>query len=312
MIKITALVFSALVLLAGWSREAPPAEANAARSLRIYTTIAPIHYVVNQLLGDHDTIINTTPAGEDPSNFIPERDVLMDMANADLIILNGAGFETWVDTVSLPDSILFDSSKIFEDTWIEYDEVVHSHGDLDDHSHEGFNGHTWIAPSYFQQQVTAIYEKLKTILTEEEQAARNLSANYQALSSRLTELDSMGRAVFEPVRGTTLVATHPPFDYVARAYGFTVFNIDIDPDAEEITDHIADEFQKIDALREQTPVTFLLWEEDISDVLESEVAVRQLTNIIFEPLDDVEDPDYFTGMAENYSAIAEILTAPSP
>ena len=114
------------------------------------------------------------------------------------------------------------------------------------------------------------------------------------------------------MRGTTLVATHPTFDYVARAYGFTVFNIDIDPDAEEITDHIADEFKKIDALREQTPVTFLLWEEDISDVLESEVAVRQLTNIIFEPLDDVEDPDYFTGMAENYSAIAEILTAPRP
>ncbi len=308
MIKKITITLTALVLAAGCTQQTEPTETTAERSLQIYTTIAPIYFVAHRLLGDNDTIINTTPPGEDGAHHIPERDVLMEMANADLIILNGAGFEEWVDAVSLPDSILFDSAQTFREEWIPYETLVHSHGGHDDHSHEGYNGHTWIAPSFFQKQVTAIYEKLKTMLTEEEQEARNLSENYLGLYAELTALDAKGRAMFAPLRGTTLAATHPTYDYLARAYGFKIFNVDIDPDAAEITTHIDGELHKLDHLLEHTPITFLLWEEEPSKVLQEAVADRNLTNIVFSPLEDMDDPDYITGMENTFREIAEILT----
>ncbi len=305
--KKLAIAVTTLALVAGCSQQTEVPDATASRSLTIYTTMAPIHFVTRQLLGESDTIINTVPAGEDVPTFIPVRTMLMDMVNADLIILNGAGFEEWLDAVSLPDSILFDSAHPFKDEWLVYEEIVHSHGGQDDHSHEGYNGHTWLSPHYFRKQTTAIYEKLKTLLTEEEQQERNLSANFQNLYAQLTALDEKARVVLEPLRGTTLAATHPTYDYVAEAYGFTIFNVDIDPDEEEITGHIQRELEKIKQQQESTPITFLLWEEDPSEVLVEAVTGLGLTNIVFPPLDDVEDPDYISGMEDMLQQLAEIL-----
>ena len=307
MMRKLAIVATTLALVAGCSQQREVPEATASRALTIYTTMAPIHFVTRQLLGEQDTIINTVPAGEDVPTFMPDRSMLMDMVNADLIILNGAGFEEWLDAVSLPDSIVFDSAHVFRDEWLEYEGIVHSHGGHDDHSHEGYNGHTWLSPHHFRKQTTAIYEKLKTLLTEEEQQARNLSANFQSLYTQLIALDEKARMVFEPLRGTTLAATHPTYDYVAKAYGFTIFNVDIDPDEEEITGHIQRELEKIQQQRENTPITFLLWEEEPSDVLVEAVADAGLINIVFPPLDCVEDPDYISGMQETLQQLAEIF-----
>ena len=305
--KSFALALLPFVLLVGCARKDETPAAAGERSLRIYTTIAPIYYVTRQLLGDRDMVINTVPAGEDSVTYIPDRSVLTDMLTADLVILNGAGFEEWLEKVSLPDRLFFDSAHVFKDEWLVYEGVVHSHGGQDDHSHEGYNGHTWLAPAYFQRQVRAIYEKLKTVLTEEEQQTRNLSANFDALDARLTALDAQARTVFAPLQGTTLAATHPTYDYLAKSYGFAIFNIDIDPDAEEITGHIQRELDKLRKQRETTNISFLLWEEDPSDVLLEAVAGLQLINIVFPPFDDVDDPDYFTGMSETLEQIAEII-----
>jgi len=305
--KKLAIAVTSLALVVGCSRQAEVPDAATSRSLTIYTTMAPIHFVTRQLLGEQDTIINTVPPGEDAPTYMPDRSMLMEMVNADLIILNGAGFEEWLDAVSLPDSILFDSAYVFHDEWLEYEGIVHSHGGEEDHSHEGYNGHTWLSPHYFRQQTKAIYEKLKTLLTEEEQQERNLSENFQSLYAQLTALDEQARSVFAPVQGTTLAATHPTYDYVAKAYAFSIFNVDIDPDAEAISGHIQREIEKIKHEQESTAITFLLWEEEPSDVLVKAVAEVGLTNIVFPPLDDMEDPDYITGLTEVLQQIAEVL-----
>lgn len=303
------LALLALIMVSGCSQQTEPIAPSPDRTLTVYTTIAPIHFAVRELLGDRDTVINTTSVGEDAAHYMPDRDVLSEMVEADLIILNGAGFEEWSDSVTLPDSITLDSAHAFRNEWIAYEKVVHSHGDHEHHSHEGYNGHTWMAPAYFQQQVETIYERLKTMLTEEQQQARNLSENYLALNTQLSGLDAKARAVLTPLQGTTIAATHPTYDYLGQSYDFEVFNIDIDPTAEEVTSHIDGELHKLSHEQAHTAIAYLFWEEEPSEALQQATAEMGITNIVFPPLEDMDDPDYISGMEDTLSEIAHIISA---
>jgi zinc transport system substrate-binding protein len=307
MIKKILFTVLAVAITAGCGRKAETEDARSRGALKVYTTIAPIHFVTRQLLGEKDRIMNTCPPGEDEPTYIPPRSVLMDMLKADVIILNGASFEEWLEAVSLPASRLFDSSLNFKDQWLTYEGIVHSHGGQDDHSHEGYNGHTWLSPHFFIKQTTAIYEKLKSLLTEEEQQARNLSENFNVLSGQLAALDDKARTVFTPLNGTTVAATHPTYDYVAKAYGFEVFNLDIDPNEDEVGEKVQRQLDLLTKKMQGTPIRFLLWEEEPSDALKTAVGAMNLVNVVFPPIAGMEDPDYLTGMEEALAQIAVIF-----
>lgn len=313
MIKKYSLFLSLTALLAaGCSNSNPTSEPTPETSLKIYTSIAPLHFVCQKLLGDIDQVLPIIPVGEDEAEHVPEREVLVDMIQSNLIILNGAGFENWLDAVSIPETKIHDSAEIFRDQWIEYEGIVHSHGGREDHSHTGYNGHTWLSPYHFKKQSTSVYEQLKTMLSPEEQEQRDFDQRYNKLMESLLSLHVRTQEVFEPVKGTMLAATHPTYDYIGQAYGFEVLNIDLPPDLEEIDEAAQAELDTLRKQIDENGVSILFWEEEPSHFISQIVTEMGVRNLVFHPLAGMDDPDYLTGMIENLNRAAEVIGQNTP
>lgn len=296
---ITGALFAALALTGCSERDAGP-ERSERSGLKIYTSIAPLNYVCERLLGDEDEVIAICPIGEDEPEYVPLPETLVEMIDSDLIVINGATFENWLNAVSIPETLIFDTAEVYREEWVEYDDVVHSHGDKEDHSHTGFNGHTWTAPRYFHKQSTAVYERLRSMLGEERVSERNLAEKFDALSRELLELDRHGAEVFAPMKGKTIAASHPTYDYLGMSYGFNVFNIDLPPDEEEISESIQEELDELKANKEAHGTSIIFWEEEPNELIQEALAELGVWSLVFHPLAGMDDPDYITGMMANF------------
>lgn len=71
----------------------------------VYTSFYPIHELVSQVAGDTVEIKSFMPLDKDPHFWEPSPKNMRELANADLLIVNGANMEKWIDQVSenLPD-----------------------------------------------------------------------------------------------------------------------------------------------------------------------------------------------------------------
>ena len=90
-------------------------------------------YLVQRLAQDSVELVNLLPDGADPVSFAPSGDQVALAQAADLVLLNGAGLEGWVQTASLPQDKVVDTALGIE--LIELEGPVHSHGKDGDHSH---------------------------------------------------------------------------------------------------------------------------------------------------------------------------------
>ena len=99
----------------------------SAQPLVVYAVNYPLAWVAERVGGAEVEVRFPVPPGEDPAFWDPSPDDIVAFRNADLILLNGAGYARWVAGASLPRRKLIDTSAAFADRLIEVDgDVVHS------------------------------------------------------------------------------------------------------------------------------------------------------------------------------------------
>ncbi|MDP7110358.1 MAG: metal ABC transporter substrate-binding protein, partial [Myxococcota bacterium] len=129
-----ALALTALLGLLGWQTAgcgaSDPGSATAggdgdqaATRLAVYTSCFPVSFLAERVAGDRATVTLILPAGEDPPDWNPPGDTIAAMQRADLIVINGAGFEGWLGTTTLPESKLVDTTASLGDRLIELEET---------------------------------------------------------------------------------------------------------------------------------------------------------------------------------------------
>jgi zinc transport system substrate-binding protein len=236
-----------IFLLTACGQKAPvstPEAKNTGKPV-IYTTFYPTQYFTQRITGDFADVICPVPADEDPIFWNPDSVMIAKYQQADLVILNGAGFEKWVNTVNLPQSRIVDSAKSFEAEFITYENAVqHQHGEKGAHTHEGTDGHTWVDPINAITQSKAILDALNKKYPDKKE---RFDANFASLKSDLQELDTGFKEISNK---TPLLASHPAYNYIARRYGWNIKNLDLDPD--DPPARLNDNFSKI-ILWESTP-----------------------------------------------------------
>ena len=79
-----------------------PLQVHAEQPLTIYTVNYPLQYFAQRIAGEHAQVIFPGPADEDPAFWIPGTETIQRYQQADLILLNGAGYARWTKRVSLP------------------------------------------------------------------------------------------------------------------------------------------------------------------------------------------------------------------
>lgn len=238
------------------------------------TSFYPTAYLARRLAGGLVTVDCPVPEGEDPIFWQPTRADLERYRGARLVILNGAEFEKWATTASLPAGRLVRSADGFKDRFLTFGTgLTHSHGAAGEHSHEGIDGHTWLDPINAIDQARAIERAMSEAWPEH---AGAFATNLASLEADLMALDSAFKALTPRLAGVKLLASHPAYDYLADRYGWTITNLDLDPELGLTEEAIAEVAQ---AIGNHEGRSVLLWESEPSE----SVYEAPFASIVFSP-----------------------------
>jgi zinc transport system substrate-binding protein len=81
------------------------------------------------IAGDHAEVVFPATPDTDPAFRRPDSKSISDFQQADLILLNGAGYAIWISRVSLPWRKMVDTSAGFREGYISTEGgMTHSHG----------------------------------------------------------------------------------------------------------------------------------------------------------------------------------------
>ncbi|WP_424972871.1 metal ABC transporter substrate-binding protein [Dinoroseobacter sp. S76] len=204
---------------------------------RVVAVNQVLHDFAAQLLDGAAEVVFPVPEGVDPSFWRPSIADISQIQSADLILLNGAGFASWIDRVSLPRSRLVNTSAGIRDRFIVTESITHSHGDGGEHSHEGLASYTWLDPTLASAQAEAIAAALAIRgLAKPEEVYPRLAE----LTAELTALDTMAREALSAAQGATIVATHPRYQYLARRYDLLITSLEWEAGAMPTPDDLAE------------------------------------------------------------------------
>lgn len=245
--------------------------------LVVFTVNYPLQYFAQRIAGDYADVILPAPPNVDPAFWQPDTETTASYQNADLILLNGAGYAKWLNRVSLPRRKLVDTSAGFKkDLIVAEGGITHSHGREGDHSHAGTAFTTWLDLTQAVQQARAVRDALSRLRPEYRAA---FDKNYAELERDLLELDARVKAIVAAKPETPLLASHPVYQYLTRRYQLNLDSVMWEPDVLPS----AAEWQHLEQSLKRRPAKWMLWESapDSENVLR----LRKLgvESVVFDP-----------------------------
>ncbi len=228
--------------------------ARASQELTIYTVNYPLAYFAKRIAGDQARVVFPAPSDVDPAFWEPDLETIRAYQQADLILLNGAGYAHWVGKTSLPGLRTVDTSRNFRDQLIESEPgVSHSHGSGEAHSDAGRAFTTWLDISLAVEQARAIAEALNRKLPQQ---AEQFDRNFQALKTELEQLDRQIETAVAKLPSRQLLASHFVYQYLARRYQLELRSLSWEPG--EVLE--PSEWQALKNLLSDYQANWMIWE----------------------------------------------------
>ena len=272
--------FLIILLLAACSEAEHAQSSNAEKAATRPLIVAsnyPLFYFASQIAGDD---VNTPqivlPEIEgDPAFWAPSAEQIQLIQSADLVLLNGAGYESWLDWVTLDRDRLLDTSAGFTDQLIDLeDTLTHQHGPTGEHAHQGTAFTTWLDPRLAMEQAEAVAAALENLAPDQKERFRN---NLSALLLRLLDLDRELADTFAALSDQPILFSHPVYQYLERRYGLNGVSLHWEPDAEPSTSAWI-ELQKI---LQQHPAVIMLWEDEPLSSTAARLSELGIESIVF-------------------------------
>ena len=132
---IAIIIIIPLVSVILWSDESTKNLETSEDELQVYVSFYPLHETTQAIIGQKADVKILTPPNIDPHDFDPSIKLIQEMKTADLIILNGGGFESWISNLEFESDQLLDSSNGI--SFLKTKSVDHhkEHDEHDDDSH---------------------------------------------------------------------------------------------------------------------------------------------------------------------------------
>ncbi len=289
-----AVLTSSVAALLAWS-------AVAQDRPKIVAQNYPLAYFAERLAGDSAAVAIPSPADEDPADWTPGVEDISRIQAADLILLNGQSYADWTSKASLPRARLLDTTAGFRDALIAEDASVHRHGPEGEHSHSGLTLHTWLDLDLAGQQAHAVAESLKRRAGVD---AAVVDAALADLMTDLRALDEEARTAATALQSVTLIASHPIYQYFARAYGVEIANLHW-----EYNEPVSPEqWTELDEFLTSHPKTLFLWEGPPTEAAEQGLMKRGVVATLFDPAYILRDGDFLSTMQANLDRLSDAAT----
>jgi len=258
------------------AEESRTEEPAAGSPLVVFTVNYPLAYFAERIGGDAVRVEFPAPADGDPAFWSPDPETIIAYQNADLVLLNGAGYAQWADRASLPTSRTIDTGASRSEQLIAEDDVAHTHGPGDEHVHRATAFTTWLDPTFAVDQARAITSALSSARP---QMTEQFEANLDALETELSALDERWRAIVAAHPERPILASHPVYQYLAQRTGLSLESLHWEP--EELPDDI--QWRKLEALHAEHPAKWMLWEgQPLPEVVDRLQSVG-IECVVFDP-----------------------------
>jgi zinc transport system substrate-binding protein len=266
----------------------------ALEKLLVYAVNYPLAYFAERIGGDAVRVELPVPGDVDPAFWTPEAEGILAFQQADLILLNGAGYAGWVRNATLPVSRMVDTSSGFADRYIVVEsDVTHSHGPEGKHTHGETAFTTWLDPTLALEQAAAVRDAFIAARPAGEALFRE---GYADLEAELLRLDEALEEIAAALSGQPLLASHPVYQYLAARYGLNLKSVHFEPD--ELPDEKS--WRALEELLREHPARWMLWEGQPLKETASRLRELGVGIVVFEPCGNRPAAgDYLAIMREN-------------
>lgn len=186
--------------------------------------------IAQNIAGDQMTIDSFIPPGMDPHNFELNPQDRVKIEESPILIINGAGLETWISPIL--DDIQEEKMVITASEGLATRQSSGNHGEIDPHF--------WLDP---QLVITYVQNIRDGFIQFDPEAKPVYEKNAEDYIQKLSELDAWieERVAKIPVENRKLVTNHESLGYLADGYGFEIIGAIIpstssgsSPSAEEL------------------------------------------------------------------------------
>jgi zinc transport system substrate-binding protein len=252
----------------------------------VVASFAPLVDAARGVGGERVEVTNLTPAGVEPHDIELNSRQLDRVADADLVLYLGGGFQPAVEDAARRAGRAVDLRAGL--TGAEPDDP-----------------HVWLDPALFAQVVDGIEAALVDVDPPGADGYRMRAADYRR---RLEELDAELRAGLSDCERRTIVTTHEAFGYLARRYGLEQLSISgLAPDAEPDPRRLAELADVVRSRGVTTVFTEALVSPRVAETLARETGAQTATLDTIESSEDAAAADYFSLMRANLRTLRTAL-----
>ncbi|WP_078433632.1 metal ABC transporter solute-binding protein, Zn/Mn family [Metabacillus halosaccharovorans] len=283
-------------------------EASSAEQLEIYTTVYPLQFFAEQIAGEEALVESILPPGSDSHTFEPTTKEMINIAEADAFIFNGAGLETYAEKIA--NAVESEDVKIIEAAvGIELNESDHDHDHDHDHHHDhgDQDPHVWLDPIRSIKLAENVKDMLVELRPEKEEF---FNENFESLKEELEGLHEEFSTQLKETPGNHFIVSHAAYGYWEEAYDVHQIAVSGLSPTDEPSQK---ELENIIETADQYGLHYVFFEQNITtkvaEVVREEIGAEtlRLHNLSVLTEDDIEkEEDYFTLMRQN---LAQLTTA---
>ena len=223
------------------------------------------------------------------------------MQQADIIFLNGASYEKWLEKVSLPSSKMVNTADGLEDRFIPLEEMVtHSHGPGGEHEHAGTAMTTWMDLSLALEQARSVKEALEDRFPEKK---TDIESSFSVLEGELSKLDQELKSITYTNPDLHVIFSHPVYQYFEHRYQVRGTSLHWEPDM--MPDD--EQWEELAHITEHHPGSIMIWEDKPSTEIASRLESMGVGFLVFNPCGNRPDNgDFLSVMKSNTEALRNI------
>ncbi|MCA9819998.1 MAG: zinc ABC transporter substrate-binding protein [Nitrosarchaeum sp.] len=294
-VKLAVIAIAVVIPLAAFSVYASDSDAEQKTpdsTFTVMTSFFPLQEFAEKIgKGKVDSYL-LVPKGIEPHDWEPTIQDVQRIQNSDLIVINGIGFESWIDKLDQMNfhGMIVDTS----DNIIGKDKVI-----LDEHVQDP---HIWLNPIYAKIQVQNIANAFSNFDPKNEKFYQQNANDYMV---ELDRLDSKIRSELSSCN-RDFIAFHDAFSYFADEYGLnqhTIISSNV-PHAEPT----AKTLENVINTAKKLNVKIIFTEETV-DHRTSEIIAKEIGGKVqvLSPIEIGNDKSYIFRMIENLNHLKEAL-----
>lgn len=257
--------------------------------LKVISSFYSLHEFSQYIGKEKIDAILLVPIGVEPHDWEPTIKDVQVIQSSDLIIINGIGFENWIDDI---DANNFSGTIVDTSNGILLKSITGEHVD----------SHIWLNPVYAKIQV----QNIANAFSNSDPKNKNFyQSNADDYIKQLDDLDSKIKNELNSCN-TDFITFHNAFSFFADEYGLTQHAIIQSNDSHgEIT---AKTLENIISLARELDIKIVFSEETTNQktlqVIADEINGKIL---ILSPLEVVSDKSYISKMTQNLKNLKEAL-----